>query len=150
MKITTNTSSAETADKPNGKSEDLTFKQGCILAGIIIFVVYWVLFFLFGSLTAFGLASYNNEAVGQVKYTKNIHPIIYPNYTELHLSLGVMRNNVGSISKEDITLYVPNESDVIKLNKSAEEGKLVKVIYDNLRFSFWYPNAQVRSVEILD
>jgi hypothetical protein len=85
-------------------------------------------------LTACGYTSKGNELVGQVKKVIDKTPVICSDYVEVDLSLGVMRNGVGSMSHEDVDLYVPNASDATLLKRAAESGQLVKISYDEKRW----------------
>lgn len=96
-----------------------------------------------------GYSSKDSEAVGQVKRVLKHTPIICQDWTQVDLSLGVMRNGVGSVSHEDILLYVPTEELARQLQTAAESGAPVKVKYDVARFAFCVGERQVRSVEIL-
>lgn len=91
---------------------------------------------------ACGNSSANNEVVGQVKKVKMMTPIICPDYVEADVSLGVMRNGVGSMSHEDITLAVdPDDKETIAAFKqAAENGAIVKVAYDVHRVSWCWPD----------
>ena len=83
---------------------------------------------------ACGYTAKGNELVGQVKKVTAETPILCGDYYEVDISLGVLRNGAGSMSKEDVILYVKNEADVPLLKRAAEEGFPVKVSYDIKRF----------------
>jgi hypothetical protein len=99
---------------------------------------------------ACGYTSRDVEAIGQVKRVAAVTPIICPNYKALDLSLGVMRNGVGSMSNEDIELLVDGEDMAAKLKASAEQGKIVKITYDMARITFCVPDRVVRTVQVLE
>lgn len=100
-------------------------------------------------LTACGLSSRNNELVGQVKKVVDRTPLVCPDYTEVDISLGVMRNGVGSMSHEDVVLYVAYQYiDVLK--KAAEDGALVKAHYDHHRVSLCQPNDWLVDVSMVE
>lgn len=101
-------------------------------------------------IAACGASSKQNELIGQVKSIKAKTPIICGDYDEVDLSLGVMRNGVGSMSTSDQVLYVVNETDRRLLKQSQETGKLVKVTYDVERVTFCVPDHWATHVEILD
>ena len=87
-------------------------------------------------LAACGNSSSGNEIIGQVKKVKSVTPLICSDYTEVDVSLGVIRNGVGSMSHEDVELAVDNsEKDAInKLKWAAENGAIVKLAYNVKRW----------------
>lgn len=99
---------------------------------------------------ACGMRSADNEAVGQVKKVVKVTPIICPDYTEADISLGVIRNGVGSMSKEDVELAVDNEDrqNVELLKKAAESGAIVKFTYDVKRVSPCWPDHRLNTLTI--
>jgi hypothetical protein len=96
-------------------------------------------------LVACGNTSSDNELVGQVKKVVKRTPILCSDYTEVHLSLGLMRNGVGSMSHEDVELAVDNEDkeNVDKLKWAAENGAIVKLSYDVERVSPCWPDHRL-------
>lgn len=88
------------------------------------------------------------NTAGQVKKVIVNNPIICSAYTAVDLSLGVMRNGVGSMSTEDVYLTVVNTSDVQLLNKAVETGRLVKITYDTKRWTWCTYNKIVSKVEL--
>lgn len=103
---------------------------------------------LFLSLAGCGYLSRDNEAVGQVKKFTKETPLICPNFSAIDLSLGVMRNGVGSMSSDDIWFYVP-ESETGVLKKAAEDGSLVKITYNMARINFCLPDHMITKAEPL-
>ena len=101
-------------------------------------------------LAACGYSAKSNELIGQVKKVIDKTPILCGDYVEADLSLGVIRNGVGSMSKEDVELYVERREDAALLKRAAETGKLVKVAYDVRRVTWCVPDHWVTKVEILD
>jgi hypothetical protein len=95
-----------------------------------------------------GNSASSNQLVGQVKKVEHNTPLIMPDYDDADISLGVMRNGVGSMSHEDIWVYIPNAEDYLVLQKAAETGALVKVDYDTARARFYVENATVTHAEI--
>jgi cell shape-determining protein MreC len=98
---------------------------------------------------ACGYESRDNELIGQVKKVEKKTPIICSNYASADISLGVLRNGVGSLSREDVWLYVPNDADVKTLESAVQTGDLVKVTYDRARVTFCVDHNQVSHVEVL-
>lgn len=84
-----------------------------------------------------GHTSSGNELTGQVKKVQHVTPIFCPDYYHVDISLGTMRNGVGSMSSQDIILWVKNESDVAMLEQASRDGSIVKVNYDIAR-SRWF------------
>jgi hypothetical protein len=96
-----------------------------------------------------GHSSVDNELEGQVKKVQHVTPIIMWNYDQVDVSLGVMRNGTGSISKEDMWLCVPNQDDVALLKEAAESGTPVKIKYDVARVNWYQEEETVTHVEFL-
>lgn len=89
------------------------------------------------SLTACGYSIRDAELVGQVKKVITNTPLFCPNYIEADISLGVIRNGVGSMSTQDIWVVV-NKGDAEILKSAAENGEIVKINYDEERLmSAW-------------
>lgn len=99
--------------------------------------------------TSCGRSSVGTEAVGQVKRIVQATPIICPNRTEADLSLGVMRNGVGSMSGQDIDVVVERPEDVAAFKTAAISGALVKVTYDRYRFSPCTEGRFATKVEVI-
>lgn len=85
-----------------------------------------------------GYSARDNEMIGQVKKVMRNTPLICPEYYDVDLSLGVLRNGQGSMSKEDVWLRVMNEADVTKLKDLADRGAIIKVKYDVRRATMCY------------
>lgn len=98
---------------------------------------------------ACGYSSRDNELVGQVKKVVAQTPVLCGDYHEVDISLGVLRNGMGSTSKEDIVLYVANNSDVVLLKRAAEEGFPIKATYSIKRTPWCVPDHWLTSVERL-
>lgn len=96
-----------------------------------------------------GYSSRNNEVVGQAKKVVNLTPILCSDRIDTDISLGVMRNGVGSMSTQDAWFTVPKESDQKLLNDAASAGKLVKVNYDVKRWVWCWQDHIITHVEIL-
>lgn len=96
-------------------------------------------------LSACGFSSKANELVGQVKKVVEQTPIFCSDYAEVDISLGVLRNGAGSVSHEDVILYVPNQADAAFLKKAAEDGTPVKVTYDIKRVPWCVPDHWLTS-----
>lgn len=97
-----------------------------------------------------GYASRENEMIGQVKKVVHSTPIICSDYTQADISLGILRNGVGSMSSEDVWIYYSDKEQDKILKLANETGKLVKIKYDTKRFAWCVPSRIVSSVEIID
>lgn len=99
---------------------------------------------------ACGMKSSQNEAVGQVKKVVNKTPIICPDYVEADISLGIVRNGVGSMSHEDMEVAVDPEDykTIALLKKAAETSAIVKFTYDVKRISPCWPDHRLATFEI--
>lgn len=98
-----------------------------------------------------GHTSSDNELTGQVKRVQNKTPLLCPDYTHVDISLGVMRGGVGSMSTQDIWLWVKNPADIPALMKAAENGAIVKVKYSVAR-GRWFncvEHEELDSVQVL-
>ncbi len=94
-----------------------------------------------------GRSSSDNEMTGQVKRVMKNMSFICPEYNDAVISMGVFRNGIGSASKEDIWLYVPDKQDYEKLKSALSTGALVKINYDVHRWAWCVEDHWVTSVE---
>ena len=103
---------------------------------------------IIAALTACGYSSTGNVLEGQVKKLVHRTPIICPDYIEVDVSLGVMRNGVGSLSKEDVVLAVEDLRLIDTLKRAAKSGAIVTIGYDVPRVSLCWPDHRLTSVVI--
>lgn len=101
-------------------------------------------------LGACGLSARDNEMVGQVKKVVTQTPLICGDYVEADVSLGIVRNGTGSVSREDVILRVDANTDVNVLKHAAEAGIAVKISYDIRRIAWCGPDHVLNSVVLLD
>lgn len=103
-------------------------------------------------LTGCGYSSVGNNITGQVKGVKRHTPLLCDNYIAVDLSLGVMRNGVGSMSSEDVWLQIMDKDQERELEKALVIGKLVRINFDQKRFVICpdKPEKQINSIELLD
>ncbi len=96
-----------------------------------------------------GYSSRDNEVSGQVKKVLNVTPLLCFDRTDVDLSLGVMRNGVGSMSTQDLiaTAYDPEVIKTLKI--AAETGALVKVKHQVARLRFCAQEEEITAAEIL-
>ncbi len=98
---------------------------------------------------ACGYSSQQNDLTGQVKKVISRTPIICPDYTEVDVSLGYIRNGGGSVSKEDVVLSVHNQAFIPLLKQAADSGEPVKVTYNVFRASICEPEHELTAVQII-
>jgi hypothetical protein len=99
-------------------------------------------------LSGCGYSAVDNEFAGQVKKVVHQTPIFCAERYDTDISLGVLRNGVGSMSQEDVWLTVPNQDDQKLLKQAAETGQIVKVKYDVYRVTWCWQDHVVRGVEL--
>lgn len=100
------------------------------------------------SLFGCGYISRDTELVGQVKKVTNNTPLLCPDYKTADISLGVMRNGVGSMSTQDVWIVVDTtQAEVMKA--AVETGEIVKITYDMKRITFCTPHYFASKVEII-
>lgn len=88
--------------------------------------------------------------IGQPKAIIKENNIICKNKQLLDMSLGVMRNGVGSMSTQDKIYWIINKNDEVLLQSAIKEGKLVEITYDSYRMStFCEPCETISNVRIL-
>ncbi len=80
-----------------------------------------------------GYTSVNNELICQPKKLHNETPMICGDYVDVDVSLGAMVNGVGSMSTQDMWLVVPSADDRKSLQAAIDQGKLVKLTYNERR-----------------
>ena len=99
-------------------------------------------------LSGCGNKSTGTQFVGQVKKVAHITPLLCPDYDLVDVSLGVVRNGVGSMSTEDMHIQVLNAKDLELLLASQEKGLLVKGSYVMRRTAFCVPQRKLTKVEV--
>lgn len=88
------------------------------------------------------------SGTGQVKKVRLDTPIWCPDYHEVDISLGVMRNGVGSMSTHDMKLFIP-ESMVAELKKAAEASAIINFTYDERRSGLCVPSDRMTSFKLV-
>lgn len=89
-----------------------------------------------------GWSGLDITAAGQVKTVRLNTPLVCPDYFEVDISLGVMRNGVGSMSTHDMTLYVSNEM-AVELKKAAQDSAIVDFTYNQRRSGLCVPDNRL-------
>lgn len=100
-------------------------------------------------LSGCGYSSINSTMIGQVKKVGQQTPLVCPDFIFADISLGIMRNGVGSMSSEDVYVYVSDLASQKTLKEASESGELVNIIYDIKRVTFCIPDHIVKKVEII-
>jgi hypothetical protein len=96
-----------------------------------------------------GYSHRNNEVIGQPKAIESTTPIFCPEQNVLHLSLGVMRHGVGSMSTEDIQINIPDDSLLPGLRSAIKTGKLINVQTNEARFRFCNEMKELVAFEVV-
>lgn len=110
----------------------------------------WMCLLLF-AVAGCGSSSRDNQLIGQVKKVQHNTPIICGDYVDADVSLGVLRNGVGSMSTQDMWLNAANAVDITLMEAAAKAGNVVHITYDTKRFVFCsYSDKFVTKIEIED
>lgn len=96
-----------------------------------------------------GYTKKDQTGSGQVKKVGKISPLICPDYYQVDLSLGVMRNGVGSMSHQDITLAI-DDRDVKAMKAAAEAGAIIDFTYDTRRVIVCVEEDRLSSFKVVD
>jgi hypothetical protein len=95
-----------------------------------------------------GYTSRGNDMIGQAKKVNHNTPLICPDFDDVDISLGVMQNGVGSMSTQDVWLYVPDRRDYQTLKEAVQKGAIVKITYDVQRVAFCVEQHIVTGVQV--
>ena len=120
-------------------------------------VIFWsslllIVLSVLGPMLLYGLGcrQKDGEAVGQVKKVAHETPFLFPEFNSVDISMGILRNGVGSMSTQDIWFTVTDDKMEKTLKDAAESGKLVKIKYDVKRVTFYTYDHWITAVEILE
>lgn len=97
-----------------------------------------------------GYSHIDNDLIGQPKSVESTTPLICPDQHILHLSLGVMRHGVGSMSTEDIRINIPDDKLVAGLKSAVESGKLINARTNEARLRWCNEEKELVSFEVID
>lgn len=100
-------------------------------------------------LSGCGYSSRDNDMTGQVKKVVRNTPLVCPDYDDADVSLGVLRNGVGSMSTQDVWVTVTDKDLFKTLKEASASGALVKITYDVKRVTFCIDDHIATNVEIL-
>jgi hypothetical protein len=109
----------------------------------------YLLIFAMFAMTACGYSARYSEMIGQVKKVARQTPIFCDDRVDADISLGVMRDGVGSMSSQDVWITVPNKEDQELLKRANESGELVKITYDDKRWTWCWHNQIVTKAELV-
>ena len=101
-------------------------------------------------LSGCGYSHRDNEVVGQPKAVEATTPMLCPDQRILHLSLGVMRHGVGSMSTEDIRINIPSEKMADELKIVVESGKLINARTNEARFRWCNEEKELVSFKVIE
>lgn len=93
-----------------------------------------------------GYTATNSQAVGQVKKVEKETPLLCGDWYAADVSLGVLRNGVGSMSREDAWFEITSLEQLELLRSATESGAIVKIEYDEQRAVFCRTNLIIRTV----
>lgn len=96
-----------------------------------------------------GYSQVDNQMTGQVKKVHHLNPIICPNFSTVDVSLGVMKNGVGSMSNHDITLTIWNNADLQVLEEAAKAGSIVDIKYSVWRIAYCREEEVIQYVKVV-
>lgn len=105
---------------------------------------------VFLMLASCGYSQVNNELIGQPKSIESTTPLICPNQNILHLSLGVMRHGVGSMSTEDVLISIPDDNLALRLQPVVKAGKLINAQTNEARFRWCNEMQELVAFEIVE
>lgn len=89
------------------------------------------------------------SGTGQVKRVGLQNNIVCPNYYEADISLGIMRNGVGSVSTHDMVFFIP-DSMLKDFRTYSEKGSIVNFTYDVRRFDWCVNEFRLTSVKLAE
>lgn len=101
-------------------------------------------------LASCGYSHRDNEVIGQPKSVESTTPMVCPDQHILHLSLGVMRHGVGSMSTEDIRINVPNDAMAGALQAVVKSGKLINAQTDEARLRWCNEEKELVAFTVLE
>ncbi len=100
-------------------------------------------------LTACGYSGVDSQVIGQVKKVRHETPLFCSDNDYVDVSLGVMRNGVGSMSTQDMLLQIKSPEQKASLQQAVLTGKLVNITYDSKRWSWCYYTNEIKTITVL-
>lgn len=89
------------------------------------------------------------SGTGQVKRVGLESNIVCPDYYEVDISLGIMRNGVGSMSTHDMKFFIP-DGMVKDFRTFAEKSSIVNFSYDERRSPWCVNQHRITSFKIAE
>ena len=86
---------------------------------------------------------------GQVKKVGLESNLLCPDYYEVDISLGIMRNGVGSMSTHDQKFFIP-DSMLKDFRTAAEKSSIVNFSYDVRRGGWCVNDHRITSFKVVD
>lgn len=96
----------------------------------------------------FGNSASDSTLIGQVKKVKHVTPLICDDRYDVDVSLGVMRNGVGSMSTQDMWLTIPAEQ-VAAFKAAADSGAPVQITYDTPRMVWCWQDEWATAITLI-
>lgn len=98
--------------------------------------------------SACGYTGRDAELIGQAKKVVHKTPIFCYNHYTLDVSLGVMKNGIGSMSTQDVWVMIPPDQ-VPAAEAAVQAGALVRVKYNTKRLALCFPEDRATSLEVV-
>lgn len=95
-----------------------------------------------------GYSATDNQLTGQIKRVASVTPILCGDRIDVDVSMGVMRNGMGSMSNQDIWLTVADPSLLDTLRRASVSGSIVTITYDTARFNVCWNNEELTGVTL--
>lgn len=108
------------------------------------------LFFVAVLCLSCGYSDKDVTASGQVKAVSHKTPIVCPERDVVDISLGVMKNGVGSMSTHDMYLVVYDPASLATLKEAAKKSAIVDFTYNDARFRWCNETEELTSVKIVE
>lgn len=96
-----------------------------------------------------GYSSLEGEMVGQVKSVSHTSNLLCADYDRAFISLGVFRNGVGSMSTQDVGVWMPDSRVTQVMREAARAGAIVRLQKKTYRNNFCKEDHEISVAEIL-
>lgn len=97
----------------------------------------------------FGNSASDNTVIGQVKKVKHVTPLICADRFDVDVSLGVMRNGVGSMSTQDMWLTVSSPEQIAAFTAASDTGAPVEITYDTPRLAWCWQDEWAKAIKTI-
>lgn len=102
------------------------------------------------ALAGCGYSHIGGDTVGQAKGLTRTTNLVCSDYFVFDLSLGVMRNGTGSMSKQDMLFTVAPNVDVVALRDAVKRSAIVKPSFHTRRAALCTEDYILTSFEVLE